>query len=670
MVGIDVGGTFTDAVRACDGRLHVAKVRSTPSDITAGFLDGLEEVGADTSPDYLVHGTTVATNAIVQRRLARTGLITNRGFRDILEIGTQMRPHVYDLWTPLPAPLVAREHCFEVGGRIAPDGAEVEPLDLEDVEAAALGLRDAGVDSVAVVFLFSFADGSHERAVRDALARLLPGIPVAVSCEVAPEFREYLRASTTVLNAALLPLVGGYVQSLSGQLVARGVSATLHLMQSNGGIATADTAARLPAVLASSGPAAGVIGAARLAERVGERDLLTFDMGGTTADVALVVDALPQLRFSGEHGGHPVNMPQVDVLSVGAGGGSIASVDEFGSLTVGPESAGAVPGPACYGAGGVRPTVTDAHLVLGVLDSARSLAGRVALDVGAARDAMAREVGGPLGVSVEEAAEAVLRVADANMAAALRVVSASRGHDPRALTLVAFGGAGPMHACAIAEDLGTPRVLVPRHPGVTAALGLLLSDVRHDLRSSWVTPTADVLAAPGGLDAALEGLERDGRALLERSGHGSTGKIAFELDMRYRGQAYNLTVGLAARPVTAATVGAAEAAFVEAHRRAYDYTPSLEETEIVTIRARATAPGARFEWRPEGGCGAAGRRRPVWFAGEPRECAVIDRRGLPLGDTVAGPAILEEEDSTVLVSPGWTARAVADEVLVIERSEG
>jgi N-methylhydantoinase A len=667
MVGIDVGGTFTDAVRAVEGRLEVAKVRSTPSDITAGFLDGLDELGAG-SLEYLVHGTTVATNAIVQRRLARTGLITNRGFRDILEIGTQMRPHVYDLWTPLSAPLVARENCFEVGGRIAPDGSEVESLVLEDVVAAGDGLRAALVESVAVVLLFSFADGRHERAVRDALSDALPDVPVALSCEVAPEFREYLRASTTVLNAALLPLVGGYVRSLSGQLRGRGVGATLHLMQSNGGIATADTAAHVPAVLASSGPAAGVIGAARLAERVGERDLLTFDMGGTTADVALVADALPQLRFSGEHGGHPVNMPQVDVLSVGAGGGSIARVDAFGSLSVGPESAGAVPGPACYGAGGGWATVTDVHLVLGVLDGGRPLAGRVALDVGLARDAVGREVAQPLGVAVEEAAEAVLRVANANMAAALRVVSASRGGDPRDLTLVAFGGAGPMHACAIAEDLGTPRVLVPRHPGVTAALGLLLSDVRHDLRLSWVTSTAEVLADPVRLDEALAGLEQEARALLSHSGHGATGEVAFELDMRYRGQAYNLTVGLSPRPLSSASVAAAEEAFVEAHRRAYDYTPSLEETEIVTIRARATAPGARFSWEVGGDSeGGARRSRPVWLDGAARECAVLDRGSLAVGETVVGPAILEEEDSTVLVRPGWTARAVADEVLVLER---
>jgi N-methylhydantoinase A len=674
LVGIDVGGTFTDAVRADSDRLHVAKVRSTPQDITAGFLAGLDELGGDGAPAYLVHGTTVATNAIVQRRLARTGLITNRGFRDILEIGTQMRPRVYDLWTPLPAPLVAREHCCEVGGRIAADGAEVEPLDLDDVARAAAHLRAAGVESVAVVLLFSFVDGRHERAVRWVLAEQLSGVPVALSSEVAPEFREYLRASTTVLNAALLPLVGGYVEALSGQLSGRGVSTTLHLMQSNGGVATAATAARLPVVLAASGPAAGVIGAARLAERVGDRDLLTFDMGGTTADVALVIDALPQLRFSGDHGGHPVNMPQVDVLSVGAGGGSIAAVDAFGSLSVGPESAGALPGPACYGDGGTEPTVTDAHLVLGVLDAQRPLAGRVALDLSVARAALARRVAEPLGVSVEEAAESVVRIANANMAAALRVVSVSRGHDPRALTLVAFGGAGPMHACAIAEELGTARILVPRHPGVTAALGLLLSDVRHDLRLSWVTPTDDVRDEPSRLDAALAGLEADGRALLAHSGHGETGDVAFELDMRYRGQAYNLTVPLAPRPVTAATVAAAERAFEEAHRRAYDYTPSLEETEIVTIRARATAPAAEFQWSDgpgssDGAGAGAPRQRSVWFDGAWRSFLVVGRAHLLPGEALAGPAIVEEEDSTLLIAPGWSAEVAGDGVLGLTRGE-
>jgi N-methylhydantoinase A len=667
-VGIDVGGTFTDAVMVRDGRLSVTKVPTTPSDIAAGFVDGLDALDAR-DVGYLVHGTTVATNAIVQRRLARTGLITNEGFRDILEIGTQMRPRIYDLWTPLPAPLVARDRCYGVGGRLAADGSEVTPLSHDDVRAAAAGLRDAGVESVAVVLLFSFADGGHERAVRALLERELPGVPVALSCEVAPEFREYLRASTTVLNAALLPLVGGYVGALSERLRMRGVGAPLHLMQSNGGVATADTAARLPVGLAASGPAAGVIGAARLAGQAGERDLLTFDMGGTTADVALVIDGLPQLRFAGEQGGHPVNLPQVDVLSVGAGGGSIAAVDAFGSLTVGPASAGAAPGPACYGQGGTEPTVTDAHVVLGTLDPVRALAGRLTLDVDAARAAVRRAVAEPLEQSVEEAAESIVRVADANMSAALRVVSVSRGHDPRALALVCLGGAGPMHACAIAEELGCPRIVVPRHPGVTAALGLLLSDVRHDLRLSWIAPTERAIADPGPLAQALAGLERAGRALLAASGHAQTAQIAFELDMRYRGQAYNLTVALAPAPVTAATIAAARDAFEEAHRRAYDYTPSSPETEIVTLRVRATAPSATIGWDDAPAQAGDARERPAFHHGDWRRFAVRDRAGLRDGEALAGPAIVEQPDSTLVVAPGWVARAGAEGILVLHRQD-
>ena len=384
--GVDVGGTFTDAVLVdAEGRLHVAKVRSTPDDAAVGFLDGLAELArrsgvAPGALDYLAHGTTVATNAVVQGRLARAGLITTAGFRDVLEIGTQQRRAVYDLWTPQPAPVIPRERCHGVGGRIGPDGRELEPLDEDDVRAAAAALAADGVEAVAVVLLFSFLEPAHEQRVAELLRDALPGVPVTLSSAVAPEVREYVRASTTALNAALLPPAGAYVRRLARRLHDDGVAAPLHLMQSNGGVTTAPIAAELPVGLVASGPAAGVIGAARLGAAVGARDLLTFDMGGTTADIALVVDGLPQLRFSGDHAGHPVNLPQIDVLSVGAGGGSIAAVDRFGALSVGPESAGADPGPAAYGAGGEHATLTDAHLVLGTLAGDRRLGGSVALD--------------------------------------------------------------------------------------------------------------------------------------------------------------------------------------------------------------------------------------------------------------------------------------------------
>jgi N-methylhydantoinase A len=675
-VGIDVGGTFTDAVLVDDaGRLHVAKVRSTPRDASVGFLDGLAELArrSGVAPDelsYLAHGTTVATNAIVQGRLARAALVTTAGFRDILEIGTQQRRAVYDLWEPQPAPVIPRERCHEVRGRIDAQGAEVEPLCEDDVRAIAARLREQEVEAVAVVLLFAFANPDHERRVGELLAAELPGVPIALSSQVAPEFREYLRASTTALNATLLPVAGGYVRRLSETLARDGVATPLHLMQSNGGVATADAAARLPVGLVASGPAAGVIGAARLGETVGERDLLTFDMGGTTADIALVADGLPQLRFQGDQGGHPVNLPQVDVLSVGAGGGSIASVDPFGSLSVGPDSAGADPGPACYGAGGVRATVTDAHLVLGTLDPDRALGGTVRLDVEAARAAVQRDVAGPLGLGVEEGAEAILRVANANMAGALRVVSVARGHDPRGFALVALGGAGPMHACAIAAELGIPRVVVPRHPGVTAALGLLLSDVRHDLRQSWVRPTADVTAAE--LDAAVAALEAEGRAMLDAAGGGGT--IDFGLDLRYRGQAYNLRVPLAARPVTDATLAEAEAAFHQAHLQAYDYRPGITETEIVTIRARAVRPvrqpraGAPAA-RGAGGAPPAEGTREVWDGGAPVAYAVRERDALAPGDGLDERTIVEQEDTTLVVPGGWSGTVTATDIIILEREQ-
>jgi N-methylhydantoinase A len=669
--GIDVGGTFTDAVLVgADGRLHVAKVRSTPADASAGFMAALEELSRRAGTrelGYLAHGTTVATNAIVQNRLGRAGLITTAGFRDVLEIGTQQRRAVYDLWTPQPAPVIPRERCHEVPERIGPDGAEVLALSEDDVRAAARALGEQHVEAVAVTLLFSFVNPAHEERIAEILAEELPGVPVALSSRVAPEFREYLRASTTALNAALLPVAGRYVRRLSERLAEGGVRAPLHLMQSNGGVAAAEAAAELPVALAASGPAAGVIGAARLGRAVGEENLLTFDMGGTTADIALVVDGLPRLRFAGDAGGHPVNLPQVDVLSVGAGGGSIAAVDAFGSLTVGPQSAGADPGPAAYGTGGTEPTVTDAHLVLGTLDPDRPLGGSVVLDVAAARAAVERAVAAPLGLGVEEAAEAIVRIADANMADALRVVSVARGHDPRDFALVALGGAGPMHACAIAAALGVPRVVIPRHPGVTAALGLLLSDVRHDLRRTWIRPTAEVV--PDELDAAVRALEEDARARLAASGHvDGSAALAYELDMRYRGQAYNLTVPLAPRPVTAASVAAAEQAFHTAHRQAYDYTPSVEETEIVTVRVRATGAVAPPAWTGTNGTRApAPAGREVWADGAFQRHAVVERDALGPGDRIAPRTIVEQEDATLVVPAGWSGTVAAADVIVLDR---
>jgi N-methylhydantoinase A len=672
-VGIDVGGTFTDAV-AVDGaaRLVTAKVPSTPHDLGDGFLAALEEVGrragfAEADITYLVHGSTIATNAIVQRRIGRAGLVTTAGFRDLLEIGTQQRATLYDLNEPKPAPLVPRELRIEVRERVDAQGEVIVPLDEDGVRRAAAVLREQGAEAIAISFLFSFLNPSHERQAGELIRAGLPGVPVTLSSEVAPEFREYLRTTTTAVNASLLPLVGRYVERLRSRLDQAGIRVPLHLMQSNGGVARAETAARLPVALISSGPAGGAIAAARLGALAGDADVLGFDMGGTTADVCLVVGGKPQVRFRGEAAGHPVNLPQVDVLSVGAGGGSIARVDRFGSLLVGPESAGAEPGPAAYGRGGDEATVTDAHVVLGALDPGHFLGGRMELDLEAARQAVERHVAGPLGLSTEEAATAVVRIADATMVRALRVVSIARGHDPRRFALAACGGAGPMHACSIADELGIARVLVPRYPGVASALGLLLSDVHHDLRQTWLRPTHAV--DPDELGERLAALEGRARELLEASGFtDAAGRVDFEVDMRYRGQAYELTVPLPVGPAGPA-LRRAERAFHDAHRAAYGHDSPVEEVELVTLRAQAVGPVEPPRWVASNGSSAAppAGRRSIHTPSGRTSFAVYERADLGVGARLEGPVVLEQDDSTVLVPPGWSLEVIAGETAAITR---
>lgn len=673
-VGIDIGGSFTDAVLiGDDGRIYVAKVPSQPAQIEAAFMDGLRCVLAVAGESavgvgYLAHGSTIATNAIVQRTFARTALITNEGFADVLAIGTQMRKNVYDLWTPEAAPIVPRERCFGVGGRIDAQGQEREPLDEAAVRAAAADMRVAGVEAVAVMTLFSFLNATHEERIAELLVEELPGVPVTLSHHVVPEFREYIRASTAAANSALLPLVGRYITALEGEVAGEGIGVPLHLMQSNGGVTPAERARQLPIALAMSGPAAGVIGGARLAQLVDEDDVITFDMGGTTADIGIVTGGEAEVRFTGEAAGTPINLPQLDLLCIGAGGGSIATVDEFGALRVGPESAGAAPGPAAYGQGGTLATVTDAHVVLGTLSKDCKLAGRLPLDRALALAAVEASVAVPLGLGVEEAASAILRITNANMANAVRVMSVARGQDPRDYALVAIGGAGPMHACSLADEVGIPRIVVPRHPGVAAAYGLLATDIRHDLRRTWRRKTSAI--TPTELDAELARLEDEARTLLAHSAGVTRGEaLDWELDLRYRGQAYNLTVPLGARPATAATIRAAKQAFIDEHQRLYDYTPSITDTEIVTLRLRATALTEPIVVDAVRGDGVAvGTQRVhdgAWSA-----WPVHHRDALGEGDTLVGPAIIEQTDTTTVLHRGWTARVGVGGTLVLERESG
>ena len=474
-----------------------------------------------------------------------------------------------------------------------------------------------------------------------------------------------------MVNAALLPLVGTYVTDLAGAVAARGVNVPVHLMRSNGGLAAAKAAAELPVSLVTSGPAAGVVGAARLGAVAGELDLMTFDMGGTTADLAVVTGGHPHVRWAGEQNGHRVNLPQVDVLCVGAGGGSIARVDAFGSLHVGPESAGAVPGPAAYARGGESPTVTDAHVVLGTLTAQRTLGGELKLDPDSAAQAVRQHVALPMSVGVEQAAASIIRVTDANMASSLRVISVARGLDPRAMTLVALGGAGPMHGCSLAEELDMTKVLVPAFPGVTAALGLLLTAVRHDLGRSWVRATAQL--TNDQMQPQLDALAAKARELLAQSGHEDMGTLTFSADMRYSGQAYSLTIPLRVEvdgQLHHESIRDVEAAFIEGHRGAYDYVLDDTPMELVALRVSASAPeepivfgsGSTVPSEPMG-------RRRIWMRGEWQDALILDRSAIG-ADPVEGPAVIEQEDTTTLLFPGWTARLVPGGSMLLERLVG
>jgi N-methylhydantoinase A len=655
-LGVDVGGTFTDLVALVDGELRTAKVPSTPKDQSRGVVHAIEVAAlAPGAAASFTHGSTVATNALLERRGARTALVTTEGFRDMLEIGRQNRPALYDLTRDRPPALVPRELRFTVRERMGPGGVLV-PLDQGSLRAAVGACRDAGVEAVAVCLLFGFLHPEHERQVGAALREAVPDVHVSLSCEVLPELREYERCSTTVCDGYLTPRLAAYLRSLAGEVEALGLPAPL-VMQSSGGAVEIEAAAASAAGCILSGPAGGVVGAAWAAGLSGFHDLLTFDMGGTSTDVAPVLGGVVQTTTESVVAGVPVKLPMVDVHTVSAGGGSIAWVDAGGALRVGPRSAGADPGPAAYGRGGEEPTVTDANLFLGYLPDGAELGGEVRLDRGLAERAV-RRVGERAGLDAHRAALGIVRVADAEMTRALRVISVERGLDPRELTMVAFGGAGGLHACALAEELRIGRVLVPRAAGVLSALGLAISDVRRD----HVHPFLSVLqeADGGEVEAAFAELER-------RAGEQLAGDprrtVTRSADARYQGQSFELTVD-----VDADDLEGLAGRFHAEHERRYGYRMEDEPVELVNLRLVATVPGDKPALRegpsrPQ----AAGGRRRASFDGDWRDVDVVRRADLGVGAEVGGPAVVEFAESTLLVRPGW--RGTVDEVgaLVLER---
>ena len=667
VIGVDVGGTFTD-LHAEDGqgRTVLHKTPSTNDNPARAILDGLhalcERHGVDPAHiARLSHGTTVATNALIQRRGGTVALVVTRGFRDLIEIGRQTRPSLYDLQRDHPPPLVPRDRRFELDERMRADGTAARVPGPEHLRQVAHAVVESGCDAVAVCLLFSFLDPTHERAVAAALRALRPDLPVSLSSEVQPEFREYERLSTTVLNAYLQPVMSRYIAALEGGVRAVSPGAKVGINQSSGGLMSAARARRFPVRTALSGPAAGAMGALDVARRAGEADVITLDMGGTSADVALMRGLAPGTAFERAVEGFPVRLPSLDINAVGAGGGSVAWFDRDGLLKVGPESAGADPGPACYGRGGTRPTVTDANLVLGRLSAGGLLGGAMALDPVAARAALV-PAADRLGFPVERTAHGILEIVVSNMVRAIRAVSVERGIDPRGFVLLPFGGAGPLHAAAVARSLGMRRVLVPPAPGILCAQGLIISD----LKESFVRTAPARLGPDLTLRPVLAGQHREDERWLEDEGVApGDRRTQASLDMRYVGQNFEIQVP-ASEADDADTL---RRRFFAQHETTYGYHNPFDPVEVVNWRLTATGRLARPEpaGPSPGPAGQPAATRAVWFGPHaPVETGVYDRGVLAPGAVLTGPAVIEQLDATTLLFPGDSLSVDAQGAMLIE----
>ena len=664
VIGVDVGGTFTDVfvLDEAAGRAEIAKVPTTPADQSKGFLEGIRARVSDLGEVMtVVHGTTVATNALLERKGARTGVITTAGFRDVLEMRRRDRPRTWGLWGSFD-PIVPRDRRLEVSERVLADGTVREAVDVDAVRAAARDLLEMGCEALSIVFINAYANAENEQAAKQAAMEVWPNEHITVSSEILPEIREFERASTATLNATLQPTVGRYLAALESALRDDGFSGEVLIVQSNGGVMSVDTARARPVRTALSGPAAGVIAAAYIGEAAGFPNLVTCDMGGTSFDVSLIADGRASLAPQTSIGfGMIVRSPMIETITIGAGGGSIARVDAGGLLQVGPESAGSDPGPVCYGLGNDRPTVTDANVVLGRINADRPIGGRLdRLDVAAAVTAIRENIAHPLGLDVIQAADAILRVANAKMASAIRLVSIERGHDPKSFAAMPFGGGGALHAGALIRDVGLSRAVVPRFPGVTSALGCVIADMRHDHVHTINRLLDDLDTA--ALDAEMMEQAREGQGVLDRAGVAFESRSEeFELDMLYLGQTHTVSVRL---PVTVGEQSTGidraiiHAAFEESYRAAYGRLLDGIPTRVMNLRTAVIGRRPRFDLSllaPAADAtleGAARGTRRVHTGADWMEAAIYDRMALPVGAKIAGPAILEQSDATIYIEPG------------------
>jgi N-methylhydantoinase A len=684
-LGIDIGGTFTDLV-VYDETKNVYcsyKELTTPEDPTQGVVTGLRHLFARERLDYadvgkVVHATTLFTNALIERKGARTGLITTQGFSDVLEIGREAKYEVYDIYIQLPRPLVPAKHRVEVAERTRPDGKIEIPLDEQALIARAQTLVDDGVRSIAIVFLHAYANPHHEQRARDLLQERFPNISLSISSEVAPQIREYERTSTTVANAYIKPLANVYLGRLGDTLRALGMPSDLFLMLSNGGFTNIDEAKRTPIQMLESGPAAGALAGAYFGERSSCSNVLAFDMGGTTAKLAVVDDGEPLVEYSFEASrerrflegsGLPINISTVKLIEIGAGGGSIAHIDDLGLLKVGPQSAGSVPGPACYQRGGKQPTVTDANLMLGYLDPAFFAGGTMRIDVGAARTA----IGGLASAAAMDAAQTAWGVFDLvneTMASAARVHVSEQGRDPRRYALLTTGGGGPLHGCEVARKLGISRIVCPASAGVASALGLLMAPTRIDRVATLNRVLEETEAAQ--IEAVFAALEHEAREVIAATGIDPAGTTSTRLaDMRYAGQGYELVVELPAGPYGHGINAALRDRFEAHYRTIYRDIRNVGPVEMINLRACVQAPAGAVGLQarpPRGGSFAEARKgtRQAYFGTRGYvEAAVYDRKRLGIGSSVSGPALIEEPESTLLLPPGSEARVEENGNIVV-----
>jgi N-methylhydantoinase A len=674
-LAVDIGGTFTDlALEQTGGRRTTIKVLTTPAAPEQGVLDGVRAVLAAAAADageigIVIHGTTLATNAIIERKGARTALITTQGFRDVIAMGNESRYDQYDLNITLPEPLVPRHLRLTVPERLDNEGKVLLPLEEAAVWALVSQLRAAGVQSLAVGLLHAFVNPRHEQRVRDILAEALPDVPVSLSSDVSPEMREWERFSTTVANAYVQPLMARYLRNLEAGLRTLGVAAPMFLMLSGGGLTTIETACRFPVRLVESGPAGGAIFSASIARECGLDSVLSFDMGGTTAKICLIDNYKPQTARTFEvarvgrfrkGSGLPLRIPVIEMVEIGAGGGSLAHVDVMGRIAVGPESAGADPGPACYGRGGTLPAVTDANLLLGRYDAARFAGGSMALDSGAAHDALSAEVGGRLGLTAEMAALGVVEMVDENMANAARVHAIESGKTYNGRTLIAFGGGGPVHACRVAEKIGISRVLVPSGAGVGSAIGFLRAPVGYEVVRSLYQrfSTFDVDA----VNALLVEMQAEAMQVVAAAGSGLATTETRTAFMRYVGQGHEIPVPLPARALTQDEVAVVRAAYDAEYTKFYDRPVPGSDVEIMsyavvvaTVVDHHTAPPAVSQAGGPDAMPAGTRLVRDTTTGEVAPWAVLDRMALAPGARVTGPAIIAEDETSTLIGPGWSA---------------